>query len=63
MKDKQPYEAVFVAVHACGSVATNCSTGTRIYTRKHNAVARCPKGGRVIRYELRGGSVVHEESV
>lgn len=60
--DMQPYTEVFVAVHADGSVATNYSTGTRVYTKKHNAVARCPRGGRVLRFALEGGEVVHEES-
>jgi hypothetical protein len=60
MKEK-PYKAVFVAVHADGTRAMNYGTGTRVYTQKHNAVARCPKGGRVIKYDLKDGEVVYEE--
>lgn len=63
MSRKIPYTEVFVAIHVDGSVANNYSTGTRIYTKKHNAVARCPKGGRVLRFELSQdrAEVVHEE--
>ncbi|BCM12266.1 hypothetical protein MAFF241648_14560 [Ralstonia solanacearum] len=59
MTQQQPYAEVFVAVYADGSVATNYSTGTRVYTKKHNAIARCPRGGRVLRFELKTGEVVH----
>lgn len=61
MTEKQPYAEVFVAVHDDGSVATNYSTGTRIYTKKHNAVSRCPRGGKVLRFELRDAEVIHTE--
>ncbi len=46
-------------MYADGSVATNYSTGTRVYTKKRNAIARCPRGGRVLRFELKAGEVVH----
>jgi hypothetical protein len=55
------YEAVFIVMDKDGKRAYTGYQAARIYTRKHDAVAKCPRGGQVLRFELKGGEVVHEE--
>lgn len=49
---------VWVVEDKDGNVRSNWSTGTRVYTRKHNAISACKKAGwnndsyKVVEYEL-----------
>lgn len=56
------YDAVYVVVNERGEPVYVGDKGAPIYSRKYDAVRKCPRGGRVLRFRLESTDVVHEGS-
>ncbi|KGW51930.1 hypothetical protein [Burkholderia pseudomallei] len=56
------YDAVYVVVNARGEPAYVGDKGAPIYSRKYDAVRKCPRDGRVLKFKLDDAEAVHEGS-